>query len=203
MTRRQLDPEAVAIGARIRAARKAKDLGQAELARAIGGQNVSVYRHETGAVRPGLDSIVKYAKHLDVTVEWLMHGGPGGPELEPVTRMVFTRVKASDPNEVPMVIAQLLADGRLGRVTPDEIAFLARQARAEPGLGLDDFEVMLLLRRASSSGSDEDRERLNEALRRQARERNEHEVADLTEEITPPPPKPDSVRKIRPRQPKR
>lgn len=166
----------------------------------MGGQSVSVYRHESGLVRPGLDSIVKYAKQLDVTVEWLMHGGPGGPELQPPTRVV-PRVKASD-TEVPMVIAQLLADGRLGRVSPDEIAFLARQARVEPSLGADDFENMLLLRRASSSGSVEDRERLNEALRRQAAEHGEHEF-DLPAQIAPPAPKPDSVRKSRPNRPKR
>lgn len=165
----------------------------------MGGQNVSVYRHENGIVRPGLASVVKYAKHLDVTVEWLMHGGPGGPELQPPTRVVFTRVKSSD-TEVPMVIAELLADGRLGRVTPDEIAFLARQARIEPGLGPDDFESMLLLRRAKSSGSVEDRERLNAALCRQVTEHGEREF-NLPEATTPPAPKPDSVRKSRPRRP--
>lgn len=168
----------------------------------MGGGNVSVYRHETGIVRPGLDSIVKYSKHLDVTVEWLMHGGPGGPELQPPTRMVFvpSRAKANDANDVPMDVAQLLADGRLGRVSKDEIAFLARLARVEPGIGPDDLENILLVRRASSSGSDEDRERLNEALKRQAAERGEVEF-DLPKETTPPAPKPDSVRKTRPRRP--
>lgn len=201
MNRRQLDPETVAIGARIRGARKAKNLGQAELARAMGGGGVSVYRHESGIVRPSLNSMLKYAKLLDVTVEWLMNGGPDGPELQPPTHMVLTPVKASKA-EVPMVIAELLADGRLGRVSPDEIAFLARQARTEPGLGPDDFEHMLLLRRARSSGSSEDIERLNEALRRQSTDHGEHEI-DLPAETAPPIPKPNSVRKTRPRRPKR
>lgn len=71
---------------------------------------------------------------------------------------------------VPMVVAQLLADGRLGRVSDDEIAFLARHARVEPGMGLDDLRNMLLLRRASSSGSDADRALLVESLRRQTTE---------------------------------
>lgn len=68
---------------------------------------------------------------------------------------------------VPMELGHLLAHGRLGEVSADEIRFLARCGGAEPEEGPDYFESVLLMRRAKASGSAEDRARLDEALRRQ------------------------------------
>lgn len=200
-----LDPEVVAIGARIRQARIAKGMKQAALSQIISpGQNVTVYRHEKGTVRPLMVNIMKYAAALDVTSDWIMKGGPfGGPEgPAQIESKPLSRVKDADAGQVPMVVAQLLASGRLGPdVSVDEIAFLSRHARVEPGLTADDFEVDLLARRARNTRSEIDLAALNAALSRHVVEHRErtfelHATSD-------PPSSPDTVRKVQKRKPRK
>jgi DNA-binding XRE family transcriptional regulator len=198
VNKRHIDPEAKAIGERLVSAAAAKGMKQATLARAVGVQNSVVYRHQKGHVRPGLDSAVKYAKVLDITVEWLMTGLGPGPDTSaavmPSARLV-SRGKSGDTAEVPLVVAQLY--GRLPDVTIDEIAHLARLARAEPGLSVDHLELTLLSRRAIQSRAPTDADLFNAALKRQSEEKNEREIR-LTENR--PPPQPQSVRKARPQK---
>lgn len=201
VSKRHTDPETKAIGERLVSAAAAKGLKQAALARAVGVQNSVVYRHQKGHVRPGLDSAVKYAKVLDITVEWLMSGVGHGPDTTatttPTARLV-TRGKSGDAADVPLVVAQLLASGRLGQnVSIDEIAYLARQARAEPGLSVDHLELALLSRRAIQSRASADVDLFNAAIKRQSEEKNEREIR-LHEQK--PPPQPQSMRKVRPQR---
>lgn len=69
-----LKPEKVALGARIRAARKARGLSVAELAEAVGLFRNHVYLLEQGRYAPSARSTPKLAEALGVTVEWLLTG---------------------------------------------------------------------------------------------------------------------------------
>jgi len=186
------------MGARIVAARLAKGLTQAQLAREAESQNVTVYRHEKGLVTPSLDAVVTYARLLEVSVEWIMHGGPGGPVVrEPATSKLQRVSRQNESGDIPLVVAQLWASGKLGEVTPEEIAFLARHARQEEGATEDDLELALLARRAATTRAKPELEAFNRAVQRQAAERGERSF-DLKAQGSP---SPDTVRKSGQRKP--
>jgi transcriptional regulator with XRE-family HTH domain len=62
------------LGKRIRAAREARSIGQAALARLIGVEPVTMWRYEAGRLRPGLASLEKIASTLSVTLDSLLYG---------------------------------------------------------------------------------------------------------------------------------
>lgn len=63
-----------AMGARLREAREAKRMTQAEVARAIGVETPSYWRYESGGQQPGGESVALLCKTLGVTAEWIMFG---------------------------------------------------------------------------------------------------------------------------------
>lgn len=75
--------EAVARGARIRAAREAKGLSQAKLASMVGleGGPQSISMYELGKMGLSADRLMALAEALGVSAEWIMRGRePGEPE---------------------------------------------------------------------------------------------------------------------------
>lgn len=60
------------LGERIRAARKAAGISQAELARQIGVAAVTMWKFEVGRLRPGLDRLRSIATRCQVTLDSLM-----------------------------------------------------------------------------------------------------------------------------------
>lgn len=63
------------LGQRIRQARLAADLTQAELAGRIGIAPQSVVQWESGKNSPSRDNLMKAAKALDTPLQWLLYGG--------------------------------------------------------------------------------------------------------------------------------
>lgn len=72
----ELDPETVAIGQRIRAARDAVGIAQAALAEKIGVKAHTLWRYEAGRMRPGSEAIVGISRELGVSPHFLLHGTP-------------------------------------------------------------------------------------------------------------------------------
>lgn len=70
------------LGRRIRAAREAKGLSQAEAAREAGIPGHSLWRYEDGRVAPDLENLARVARVLGVTMESLLveEAGPSTPE---------------------------------------------------------------------------------------------------------------------------
>ncbi len=159
---------------------------------------VTLFRQEKGLVRPDPASMAKLSMALDVSVDWIMNGGPGGPPVDE-TRPV-ARAKENASNELPKSIAELWASGRLS-VSEEEIAFLARHVRANPGLTADDLEIDLLARRARTTRLDEDQDALNAALERQNQEKKVRAL-ELEKPSPPAGPRPDTVRKTTGRKPR-
>lgn len=165
-------------GGRLKSAMGAKRLSVRGLAAKVSTAKETVQRHISGTTSPGMDILIKYAQVLEVTVDWLAYGTKSGNAADAATVPSEPVLKPGPKAEptVPMVVAQLLATGRLGDVTRDEIAFLARMHRAEPGSTESFLEILLLSRRAAATGSVEDRQRLTEALNREAERRGERSI---------------------------
>lgn len=70
--------ENIAVGRKIRAARKAKDLTLEKLGKAMSISTVTACRYETGERQPKYDYLVRLAKFLDVSVSYLL----GAPEKQ-------------------------------------------------------------------------------------------------------------------------
>lgn len=72
---------------RIHAARREKGLTQEQLAEAVGKSRVAVAQWETAQTRPRHPTLVKIAKALNVSIEWLESGvspdGTSAPSLPP------------------------------------------------------------------------------------------------------------------------
>lgn len=60
------------IGKRIREAREAAKLKQAELARRVGVQPISIYKIESGRSTPGLQLLTRIATELGVSIDSLV-----------------------------------------------------------------------------------------------------------------------------------
>ncbi len=67
-------PQAVALGTRIRDARKTASLSQGDLARKIDVRDGTVSRYELGDLMPSADVLLLIAQELGVSMEWLMTG---------------------------------------------------------------------------------------------------------------------------------
>ena len=68
------NPKTLAVGRRIAQARKAKDIGQRELADLIGVTSGAVAAYEVGRNLPRLHQMDRLASALDVTTAWLLTG---------------------------------------------------------------------------------------------------------------------------------
>lgn len=196
------DRTKLAIGRRIRAARLARGFSQKALARQIGREPVVLWKNEKGVTQPNTDALMKLAVALNVSVDWLFHGGDGGPVPDPELKL--RAAVDGQPNEVPFVVAELLAGQRLGMVTAEEIAFLARLVTIESMNDIDDLEVSLLARRAASTRSPADVAAFNTALDRQSKERSERTFS-LVDDPEPPPAEPvlKSPKRTEPKEPRK
>jgi transcriptional regulator with XRE-family HTH domain len=100
----------MAIGARIRFERQALGLTQEQLARRIGVTREAISQWEMGAewLRP--EHLLRAAKHLNVTVEWLVFGtqpkhppkpcNPGDPHQNPTDKAELIALFARIPDEI-------------------------------------------------------------------------------------------------------
>jgi transcriptional regulator with XRE-family HTH domain len=138
------------IGQRIIQAREAKGWTQAELARRTGQQQVTVYRHERGIVRPSFAAALKYAKALGMSLEYLL--GQKIAELAlalpdaPHAPAPTTKLKGGN-TDVPLLVAQLLAANVVPDVTVREIEILSKAARADDSMTRNTLELYLWTRR--------------------------------------------------------
>lgn len=67
-----------ALGARLKLARETRKMSIGELADLIGVKRQAVSHWENGKAEPGAAKLYKAAKHLGVTVEWLITGEGSG-----------------------------------------------------------------------------------------------------------------------------
>lgn len=76
---------------RIRAQRKNAALTQVELAKMVGVARVSLTQWESGDTSPKGENLMKVARALGVTPDWLVsgRGDPSAQELEPAPRGLF------------------------------------------------------------------------------------------------------------------
>ena len=77
-----------AIGARVRELRLKTDIGQEELAAAIGVSRSTIAGIETGRDRGGIETMIAIADHFKVPMDWLLQRKvpPGSP---PVGELVY------------------------------------------------------------------------------------------------------------------
>lgn len=99
-----------AIGDTIRKAREQKKMSQKELAAAIGVDPTQYNRIELGKSTPGLKTVAKIAKTLDVTVDDLISGGKGFQEVEIKDKSLFDKVKLIDalPDEEKNIVLKVI-----------------------------------------------------------------------------------------------
>lgn len=98
------------IGDTIRKAREQKKMSQKELAAAIGVDPTQYNRIELGKSTPGLKTVAKIAKTLDVTVDDLINGGKGFQEVEIKDKSLFDKVKLVDalPDEEKNIVLKVI-----------------------------------------------------------------------------------------------
>ena len=75
------------LGGRIKEARVAAKLSQADLAELLGVRAHTVYRYERSgddAIEPRLEALVVIAQHCNVSIDWLATGEGDGPPAEPL-----------------------------------------------------------------------------------------------------------------------
>ena len=70
------------LGKRIKKARLTAGFGQAELARLIGIQPITLWKIENSRVDPGLKTLERIATALRVTIDSLVHGTRSAPPSE-------------------------------------------------------------------------------------------------------------------------
>lgn len=59
-------------GDRLKAVRDLRGMSQNDLERVVGVSNVQISRYESGRTDPSLDIVIKFAKALDVTADYLL-----------------------------------------------------------------------------------------------------------------------------------
>ena len=84
------------IGEVIKKTRVQKRMSQKELAAAIGIDPTQYNRIELGKSIPGLKTVAKLAKALDVTIDALISGEQGFQEVEIKDKSLFDKVKLID-----------------------------------------------------------------------------------------------------------
>jgi transcriptional regulator with XRE-family HTH domain len=112
MTKSSSSPDEFAV--RLRAAREAKGLSQADLAEKTGLQPSAISHFETGRRAPAFDNLKVLADALSVTTDYLMGrekvGTAAGPEAEQMFRD-FSKLSAADQERLAE-FARLLAKKR-------------------------------------------------------------------------------------------
>jgi transcriptional regulator with XRE-family HTH domain len=88
---------------RIRECRVALGIDQAELARRAGVHKAQVMRWEQGTYHPLLESVIRLARALEVSVDYLVDGGPAGPDPDDRDRcmVVIHGLRCSLPRDHP------------------------------------------------------------------------------------------------------
>lgn len=89
------------LGARIRAARKARKLSQPKLAEALGVSSQAVGQWESGATRPTSHRLEQLAAVLDKSLVWLLTGTGDESADDDVIRMAVAALRASGADEEP------------------------------------------------------------------------------------------------------
>lgn len=95
----------MSIGERIKAARKAADLNQSELARAAGVTPTVISCYEAGLYKPRADTVGSLAKVLGVSSDYLTYGDDQEDDEEVAEEVVAPAVKT-----VPEVLAKAKAE---------------------------------------------------------------------------------------------
>lgn len=127
-----------AMGARLREAREAKGMTQAELARAIGVETPSYWRYESGGQQPGGESLAALCRTLGVTAEWVMFGE--APE---------SGARVEEPFAYEEELRAWLAGAEGKTATPDEV----RELRLYRGKRRPDDLMWHWLLQAARSGT--------------------------------------------------
>jgi len=84
------------LGARIAALRRAAGWNQAELARRLGISPSAVGMYEQGRREPSADMLVRLARALEVSVDYLLTGQPGKEESGELEAMLRGRITSAD-----------------------------------------------------------------------------------------------------------
>jgi transcriptional regulator with XRE-family HTH domain len=157
-----LDPAAVALGRRLRAARLKKKMSQVKLARLAGVSPITLFRNEKGEAHAELNTLRRYAQHLGTTLENLL-----GSEAVSIAN--------KDPNtmtqdtNIPLPVARII--GAIPDVTDEELSFLAKHSRLEEGsVTTEELETLLLARRLSKQPTEANRDAFNANLERRGLE---------------------------------
>jgi len=84
------------LGARIAALRRAAGWNQAELAKRLQISSSAVGMYEQGRREPSAEILVRMAKALGVSVDYLLTGVPGGAETTALDAMLRDRITSAD-----------------------------------------------------------------------------------------------------------
>ena len=84
------------LGARIAALRRAAGWNQAELAQRLQISSSAVGMYEQGRREPSAEMLVRMAKTLGVSVDYLLPGMPGGEETTALDAMLHDRITSAD-----------------------------------------------------------------------------------------------------------
>ena len=111
------------LGARIAALRREAGLSQAELATRLQVSASALGMYEQGRREPSMETLVRLAKELGVTTDYLLMGTPGERETEALNTMLASRIQAADQRleerrerpfsreELVVLFAAMLMDG--------------------------------------------------------------------------------------------
>ena len=84
------------LGARIAALRREAGLSQAELATRLQVSASALGMYEQGRREPSMETLVRLAKELGGTTDYLLMGTPGERETEALNTMLASRIQAAD-----------------------------------------------------------------------------------------------------------
>jgi len=157
-----LDPIAVELGKRLKAARRKKGIQQVDLAKRAGVSQITVFRNEKGEVHPELSTLRKYAGVLGVSVESLV----GAEGMQSMQALQTKEPLKPDSQDVPRNVARLL--GTISDITDEELTFLSQFSRLEEGRTTEELETMLLSMRLAKSPNEETIKAFNDHLERRA-----------------------------------
>jgi len=179
-----LDPDAVELGKRLKAARKKKGIQQIDLAKRAGVSQITVFRNEKGEVHPELSTLRKYAGVLGVSVESLV----GTEGMQAMQAKDLKPPIKTDSQDVPRNVARLL--GIVPDITDDELTFLSQISRLDEGRTTEELQTMLLSMRVAKTPNEETIKAINDHLERRALDHGMRKV-----DIAPKPEKPEPKKK--------
>lgn len=114
----QSSASAGAFPARLRAAREAKDLSQADLAQRTGLQPSAISHFETGRRSPSFDNLRVLADALSVTTDYLIGrdqiDAPAGPNAERMFRD-YSQLSAADQDKLAEFVKFLAGKDNKGK----------------------------------------------------------------------------------------